>query len=164
MTDEITLEERLAKELAGRLLGYTEGSADDIANVKDSLEDALKAADVRLCKPIKASVYVAPDTGELPKFLEEMFKTSQPIGRITDEDDEDEDDCDDEDEDDCDDEALAELEHMRSVADMAYMALSDLAWHLHARRDDTSWTQATDAEKAHRIALLIDERIEGLED
>lgn len=109
MTDEITLEERLAKELAGRLLGYTEGSADDIANVKDSLEDALKAADVRLCKPIKASVYVAPDTGELPKFPEEMFKTSQPIGRITDEDDEDEDDC--------DDEALAELEHMRSVAD-----------------------------------------------
>ena len=156
MTDEITLEERLAKELAGRLLGYTEGSADDIANVKDSLEDALKAADVRLCKPIKASVYFAPDPAELPKFLEEMFKTSQPIGRITDEDDEDEDDC--------ADEALAELEHMRSVADMAYMALSDLAWHLHARRDDTSWTQATDAaEKAPRIALLIDERIEGLE-
>lgn len=162
MTDEITLEERLAKELAGRLLGYTEGSADDIANVKDSLEDALKAADVRLCKPIKASVYVAPDTGELPKFPEEMFKTSQPIGRITDEDDEDEDD---EDEDEDDDEALAELEHMRSVADMAYMALSVLAWHLHARRDDTSWTQATDAaEPAHRIALLIDERIEWLED
>ncbi|MFQ7493283.1 MAG: hypothetical protein ACLRL4_06295 [Bifidobacterium bifidum] len=31
MTDEITLEERLAKELAGRPLGCTEGRADDIA-------------------------------------------------------------------------------------------------------------------------------------
>lgn len=60
-TTDTMLEERLAKEIAGRLLGY----ADDIAG----------------------------EDGE-------------------------------------DDETLAELEHMRDVADMAYAALSDLARHI----------------------------------
>lgn len=69
----ISLEERLAKELAGRLLGCT----DDIA-------------------------------GE-------------------------------------DGETLAELGHMRGVADMAYVALSDLALHCHGRREDVAWGIASGA-------------------
>lgn len=93
MTDEITLEERLAKELAGRLLGY----ADDIA-------------------------------GE-------------------------------------DDETLAELEHMRDVADKAYAALSDLALHCHNRREDVAWGIARRAaEDAHALATFVGDWIEDMED
>lgn len=96
MTDEITLEERLAKELAGRLLGY----ADDIAE----------------------------EDGE-------------------------------------DDETLAELEHMRDVADMAYMALSDLALHCHDRREDVAWGIARRAaEDAHVLATFVGDWIEDMED
>lgn len=84
MTEEktdISLEERLAKRLAARLPNYDDGRADT-AVVRDALECALKDAGVRLCEPVKASVYVAPDTGGLPKFLEEAFKNAQPIGRV----------------------------------------------------------------------------------
>ena len=100
MTDEITLEERLAKELAGRPLGCTEGRADDIAE----------------------------EDGE-------------------------------------DDETLAELEHMRDVADMAYAALSDLALHCHNRREDVAWGLARrEAEDAHALATFVGDWIEDMED
>lgn len=66
-----SLERRLAKSLAGRPLGCTEGRADDIAEE--------------------------------------------------------------------DEETLAELEHMRDVADAAYAALSDLAMRCHNRRNDEAW-------------------------
>lgn len=96
MTDEITLEERLAKELAGRLLGCT----DDIAG-----------------------------------------------------------------EDEEDDETLAELEHMRDVADKAYAALSDLALHCHNRREDVAWGIARRAaEDAHALATFVGDWIEDMED
>lgn len=95
MTEEktdISLEERLAKRLAVRLPNYDDGRADT-AVVRVAFECALKDAGVRLCEPVKASVYVAPDTGGLPKFLEEAFKNAQPIGRvIAEEDEEDEED------------------------------------------------------------------------
>ncbi len=37
-----------------------------------------------------------------------------------------------------DGETLAELGHMRGVADMAYVALSDLALHCHRSREDVA--------------------------
>lgn len=144
MTEEktdISLEERLAKRLAV---------------VRVALECALKDAGVRLCEPVKASVYVAPDTGGPPKFLEEAFKNAQPIGRVIAEEDE---------EDEEDDETLAELEHMRDVADMAYMALSDLALHCHDRREDVAWGIASGAaEDAHVLATFVGDWIEDMED
>ena len=42
-------------------------------------------------------------------------------------------------------ETLAELGHMRGVADMAYVALSDLALHCHGRREDVAWGIASGA-------------------
>lgn len=142
-----SLERRLAKSLAGRLLGYTEN------DIRDALEAALKDAGVRLCEPVKASVYVAPDTGELSKFLEEAFKDAQPIGRVIDEEDEE------------DEETLAELEHMRDVADAAYVALSDLALHCHNRRNDEAWEMASGAVKdAHALAAIVGDWIEDMED
>lgn len=96
----ISLEERLAKELAGRPLGCTEGRADDIAG-----------------------------------------------------------------EDEGDDETLAELGHMRGVADMAYVALSDLALHCHGRREDVAWGIASGAaEDAHALAAIVGDWIEDMED
>lgn len=93
----ISLEERLAKELAGRSLGCTEGRADDIAE-----EDG---------------------------------------------------------------ETLAELGHMRGVADMAYVALSDLALHCHGRREDVAWGIASGAaEDAHALAAIVGDWIEDMED
>ena len=93
----ISLEERLAKELAGRPLGCTEGRADDIAE-----EDG---------------------------------------------------------------ETLAELGHMRGVADMAYVALSDLALHCHNRREDVAWGLAAHAaEDAHALAAIVGDWIEDMED
>lgn len=93
----ISLEERLAKELAGRPLGCTEGRADDIAE-----EDG---------------------------------------------------------------ETLAELGHMRGVADMAYVALSDLALHCHNRRNDEAWEMASGAVKdAHALATIVGDWIEDMED
>ena len=105
----ISLEERLAKELAGRPLGCTEGRADDIAE-----EDG---------------------------------------------------------------ETLAELGHMRGVADMAYVALSDLALHCHGRREDVAWGIASGAaedvawgiasgaaEDAHALAAIVGDWIEDMED
>ncbi|PLS24954.1 hypothetical protein [Bifidobacterium imperatoris] len=161
MTD-ISLEERLARSLAGRLLGYTEGDVDDIANVKDSLEDALKDAGVELCKPVKAGVYVAPNPAEVSDFLEEVFKNVKPQFVVTDDaddDDEEEDDGPD------DDGELAELEHMRDVADMAYAALSDLALHCHNRREDVAWGIASSAAKdAHTLATFVGDWIEDMED
>lgn len=158
MTEEktdISLEERLTKELAGRLIGYDADRADT-AVVREVLECALKAAGVRLCEPVKASVYVAPDTGELSKFLEEAFENAQPIGRVIAEEDE---------EDEEDDETLAELEHMRDVADMAYAALSDLALHCHNRREDVAWGLAScAAEDAHALATFVGDWIEDMED
>lgn len=155
MTEEktdISLEERLAKRLAARLPNYDDGRADT-AVVRDALECALKDAGVRLCEPVKASVYVAPDTGGLPKFLEEAFKNAQPIGRVIAEEDEE------------DDETLAELEHMRDVADMAYAALSDLALHCHNRREDVAWGIASSAAKdAHVLATFVGDWIEDMED
>ncbi len=152
MTEEktdISLEERLAKRLAARLPNYDDGRADT-AVVRDALECALKDAGVRLCEPVKASVYVAPDTGGLPKFLEEAFKNAQPIGRVIAEED---------------DETLAELEHMRDVADMAYAALSDLALHCHNRREDVAWGIARRAaEDAHALATFVGDWIEDMED
>lgn len=142
-----SLERRLAKSLAGRLLGYTEN------DIRDALEAALKDAGVRLCEPVKASVYVAPDTGELSKFLEEAFKDAQPIGRVIAEEDEE------------DDETLDELEHMRDVADMAYAALSELALHCHNRRNDEAWEMASGAVKdAHALATIVGDWIEDMED
>lgn len=142
-----SLERRLAKSLAGRLLGYTEN------DIRDALEAALKDAGVRLCEPVKASVYVAPDTGELSKFLEEAFKDAQPMGRVIAEEDEE------------DDETLDELEHMRDVADMAYAALSDLALHCHNRREDVAWGIASSAAKdAHVLATFVGDWIEDMED
>lgn len=142
-----SLERRLAKSLAGRLLGYTEN------DIRDALEAALKDAGVRLCEPVKASVYVAPDTGELSKFLEEAFKDAQPMGRVIAEEDEE------------DEETLAELEHMRDVADMAYVALSDLALHCHGRREDVAWGIASGAaEDAHALAAIVGDWIEDMED
>ena len=142
-----SLERRLAKSLAGRLLGYTEN------DIRDALEAALKDAGVRLCEPVKASVYVAPDTGELSKFLEEAFKDAQPMGRVIAEEDEE------------DDETLDELEHMRDVADMAYAALSDLALHCHNRRNDEAWEMASGAVKdAHALATIVGDWIEDMED
>lgn len=142
-----SLERRLAKSLAGRLLGYTEN------DIRDALEAALKDAGVRLCEPVKASVYVAPDTGELSKFLEEAFKDAQPMGRVIAEEDEE------------DDETLDELEHMRDVADMAYAALSDLALHCHNRREDVAWGIARRAaEDAHALATFVGDWIEDMED
>ena len=92
----ISLEERLAKELAGPL-GCTEGRADDIAE-----EDG---------------------------------------------------------------ETLAELGHMRGVADMAYVALSDLALHCHGRREDVAWGIASSAAKdAHVLATFVGDWIEDMED
>ncbi|WP_270552936.1 hypothetical protein [Bifidobacterium pseudocatenulatum] len=142
-----SLERRLAKSLAGRLLGYTEN------DIRDALEAALKDAGVRLCEPVKASVYVAPDTGELSKFLEEAFKDAQPMGRVIAEEDEE------------DDETLDELEHMRDVADMAYAALSELALHCHNRRNDEAWEMASGAVKdAHALATIVGDWIEDMED
>lgn len=142
-----SLERRLAKSLAGRLLGYTEN------DIRDALEAALKDAGVRLCEPVKASVYVAPDTGELSKFLEEAFKDAQLIGRVIAEEDEE------------DDETLDELEHMRDVADMAYAALSELALHCHNRRNDEAWEMASGAVKdAHALATIVGDWIEDMED
>lgn len=142
-----SLERRLAKSLAGRLLGYTEN------DIRDALEAALKDAGVRLCEPVKASVYVAPDTGELSKFLEEAFKDAQPMGRVIAEEDEE------------DDETLDELEHMRDVADMAYAALSELALHCHNRREDVAWGIARRAaEDAHALATIVGDWIEDMED
>ncbi len=142
-----SLERRLAKSLAGRLLGYTEN------DIRDALEAALKDAGVRLCEPVKASVYVAPDTGELSKFLEEAFKDAQPMGRVIAEEDEE------------DDETLDELEHMRDVADMAYAALSELALHCHDRREDVAWGIASGAaEDAHALATIVGDWIEDMED
>lgn len=139
-----SLERRLAKSLAGRLLGYTEN------DIRDALEAALKDAGVRLCEPVKASVYVAPDTGELSKFLEEAFKDAQPMGRVIAEED---------------DETLDELEHMRDVADMAYAALSELALHCHNRRNDEAWEMASGAVKdAHALATIVGDWIEDMED
>ncbi len=164
MTEEktdISLEERLAKRLAVRLPNYDDGRADT-AVVRVALECALKDAGVRLCEPVKASVYVAPDTGGLPKFLEEAFKNAQPIGRVIAEEDED-----DEEEDDGPDDAgeLDELEHMRDVADMAYAALSDLALHCHNRREDVAWGIASSAAKdAHVLATFVGDWIEDMED
>lgn len=142
-----SLERRLAKSLAGRLLGYTEN------DIRDALEAALKDAGVRLCEPVKASVYVAPDTGELSKFLEEAFKDAQPMGRVIAEEDEE------------GDETLDELEHMRDVADMAYAALSELALHCHNRRNDEAWEMASGAVKdAHALATIVGDWIEDMED
>lgn len=142
-----SLERRLAKSLAGRLLGYTEN------DIRDALEAALKDAGVRLCEPVKASVYVAPDTGELSKFLEEAFKDAQPMGRVIAEEDEE------------DDETLDELEHMRDVADMAYAALSELALHCHNRRNDEAWEMASGAVKdTHALATIVGDWIEDMED
>lgn len=142
-----SLERRLAKSLAGRLLGYTEN------DIRDALEAALKDAGGRLCEPVKASVYVAPDTGELSKFLEEAFKDAQPMGRVIAEEDEE------------DDETLDELEHMRDVADMAYAALSELALHCHNRRNDEAWEMASGAVKdAHALATIVGDWIEDMED
>ena len=162
MTEEktdISLEERLAKRLAARLPNYDDGRADT-AVVRDALECALKDAGVRLCEPVKASVYVAPDTGgprhAQSPFLEEAFKNAQPIGRVIAEEDE---------EDEEDDETLAELEHMRDVADMAYAALSDLALHCHNRREDVAWGIARRAaEDAHALATFVGDWIEDMED
>lgn len=155
MTEEktdISLEERLAKRLAARLPNDDDGRADT-AVVRDALECALKDAGVRLCEPVKASVYVAPDTGGLPKFLEEAFKNAQPIGRVIAEEDEE------------DDETLAELEHMRDVADMAYASLADLALHCHNRREDVAWGIARRAaEDAHALATFVGDWIEDMED
>ena len=155
MTEEktdISLEERLAKRLAVRLPNYDDGRADT-AVVRVALECALKDAGVRLCEPVKASVYVAPDTGELSKFLEEAFKDAQPMGRVIAEEDEE------------DDETLDELEHMRDVADMAYAALSDLALHCHNRREDVAWGIASSAAKdAHVLATFVGDWIEDMED
>ena len=155
MTEEktdISLEERLAKRLAARLPNYDDGRADT-AVVRDALECALKDAGVRLCEPVKASVYVAPDTGELSKFLEEAFKDAQPMGRVIAEEDEE------------DDETLDELEHMRDVADMAYAALSELALHCHNRRNDEAWEMASGAVKdAHALATIVGDWIEDMED
>lgn len=96
---------------------------------------------------------MSPDTGGLPKFLEEAFKNAQPIGRVIAEEDEE------------DDETLAELEHMRDVADMAYMALSDLALHCHDRREDVAWGIASGAaEDAHVLATFVGDWIEDMED
>lgn len=162
MTEEktdISLEERLAKRLAARLPNYDDGRADT-AVVRDALECALKDAGVRLCEPVKASVYVAPDTGGLPKFLEEAFKNAQPLGTVIDDED-------DEEEDDGPDDAgeLDELEHMRDVADMAYAALSDLALHCHDRREDVAWGIASSAaEDAHVLATFVGDWIEDMED
>lgn len=115
-------------------------------DIRDALEAALKDAGVRLCEPVKASVYVAPDTGELSKFLEEAFKDAQPIGRVIDEEDE---------------ETLAELEHMRDVADAAYAALSELALRCHNRRNDEAWEMASGAVKdAHALATIVGDWIE----
>lgn len=139
MTEEktdISLEERLAKRLAVRLPNYDDGRADT-AVVRVALECALKDAGVRLCEPVKASVYVAPDTGGLPN---------------AEEDEEDEED----------DETLAELEHMR---DMAYMAPSDLALHCHDRREDVAWGIASGAaEDAYVLATFVGDWIEDMED
>lgn len=96
-TTDTMLEERLAKELAGRPLGCTEGRADDIAE-----EDG---------------------------------------------------------------ETLAELEHMRDVADKAYAALSDLALHCHNRREDVAWGIARRAaEDAHALATFVGDWIDDMED
>lgn len=159
MTD-ISLEERLARSLAGRLLGYTEGDVDDIASVKDSLEDALRDAGVGLCKPVKAGVYVAPNPAEVSDFLEEMFKGT-PLGRVTDDEEDDKEEEDDED----DAGELAELHHMRDVADAAYAALSDLALHCHNRRKDEAWEMANSAaQDAHQLSIAATRKIEDLED
>lgn len=154
-TIDISLEERLATSLAGRLLGYSEKDADDIANVKDSLEDALRDAGVRLCRPIKAGVYVTPDLAEVSDFLEEMFKGA-PLGRVTDEEDGEDGDAAAE---------LAELRHMLHVADEAYRAFSDLALHSHGRRENVMYGIASRAAgEAHDIAGILSDRIRGMED
>lgn len=68
-------------------------------------------------------------------------------------------------EDEGDDETLAELEHMRDVADKAYAALSDLALHCHNRREDVAWGIAHHAaEDAHVLATFVGDWIEGMED
>ena len=68
-------------------------------------------------------------------------------------------------EDEGDDETLAELEHMRDVADMAYAALSDLALHCHNRREDVAWGIARRAaEDAHALATFVGDWIEDMED
>lgn len=60
---------------------------------------------------------------------------------------------------------LAELEHMRDVADMAYAALSDLALHCHNRREDVAWGIASGAaEDAHVLATFVGDWIEDMED
>lgn len=64
-----------------------------------------------------------------------------------------------------DDETMAELEHMRDVADMAYAALSDLALHCHNRREDVAWGIASSAAKnAHVLATFVGDWIEDMED
>lgn len=158
MTEEktdISLEERLAKRLAVRLPNYDDGRADT-AVVRVALECALKDAGVRLCEPVKASVYVATDTSGLSKFLEEAFKNAQPIGRvIAEEDEEDEETT----------RPWPSWRHRRDVADMAYAALSDLALHCHNRREDVAWGIASSAAKdAHVLATFVGDWIEDMED
>lgn len=54
---------------------------------------------------------------------------------------------------------------MRDVADMAYMALSDLALHCHDRREDVAWGIASGAaEDAHVLATFVGDWIEDMED
>lgn len=54
---------------------------------------------------------------------------------------------------------------MRGVADMAYVALSDLALHCHGRREDVAWGIASGAaEDAHALAAIVGDWIEDMED
>lgn len=162
---ERMLEERVARELAGRLPGYTEDSADDIDSVKDSLEDALKAADARLCRPLKASVFVAPNPDEVSRFIEEAFKNGEPMGCTVDEDDVDEPDG----EDDEDEEGVGiedSLRHMRDMAGMAFIALHHLAGDLHLDRETgyLAGKALKTARLAHDLYAILDRQLADWED
>lgn len=153
MTSNEEMAEKLAEKFYGLIEGDVSVSGGELAKL---FVTALDQAGLALSEKAKASVYVAPDTGGLPKFLEEAFKNAQPIGRVIAEEDE---------EDEEDDETLAELEHMRDVADMAYAALSDLALHCHNRREDVAWGIASSAAKdAHVLATFVGDWIEDMED
>lgn len=162
---EKTLEERVARELAGRLLGYTEDSADDIDSVKDSLEDALKAAGVRLCRPLKASVFVAPDPDEVSKFLEEPFGNGEPMGCTVDEDDVDEPDG--EEDEDAEGVGIEDgLRRMRDMAGAAFIALHHLAGDLHLDRETGYLTRKAlkTAGMAHDLYATLDRQLADWED
>lgn len=158
MTSNEEMAEKLAEKFYGLIEGDVSVSGGELAKL---FVTALDQAGLALSEKAKAYISFEP---VLPngKTLADMFASSdrKPLGTVIDDED-------DEEEDDGPDDAgeLDELEHMRDVADMAYVALSDLALHCHGRREDVAWGIASGAaEDAHALAAIVGDWIEDMED